>query len=216
MASVIYSSIMIIAGLGNPGKEYQNTRHNVGFWAIDALSNRFGAGENLKAHKGIISKFSFRGLEHLLLKPQTYMNLSGESVSSLLIEEEMAPESLIVIVDDINLPIGRIRIRASGSDGGHNGLKSIISHIGRKFWRIRVGVGEPRSEEDIEDSHQKLVSHVLGEISEDEWKIFENVLKDIPDIIALLLLGMGNQAMTKFNGKDFSSKTPTETDQEDD
>ena len=197
---------MIIAGLGNPGKEYDKTRHNVGFWAIDALSNRFRAEVTNKQHQALLGKFCFRGQEHILIKPQTFMNLSGESISSLLLEQELPPQQLLVIVDDINLPTGRIRLRSSGSDGGHNGLKSIINHIGKKFWRLRIGVGLPVNEdsETTEDSsHEALVDHVLGEVSSNETEIFDKILAELPDLVALWLLEMGNKAMTKFNGKRF-------------
>lgn len=190
---------MIIAGLGNPGKEYENTRHNAGFWAIDAIASKFHADFQHKAHNSLLCHLQFHGQQHLLLKPQTYMNLSGEAISAIMIETEIKPEELLVITDDINLPVGRLRLRASGSDGGHNGLKSIINHIGKGFWRLRIGVGQPGEP----GQPVGLIEHVLGSISKEEEKIFTDINRSIPELAALWLMGMGNKAMTSFNGIDF-------------
>ena len=200
---------MIITGLGNPGQQYDKTRHNFGFWAIDVIAAKLHVSLNIKQHSSIIGHLSFHGERHFLLKPQTYMNLSGEAASSIMLDEEIPPEELLVIVDDINLPIGRIRLRSSGSDGGHNGLKSIINHVGKKFWRLRVGVGLPimDKESEVQTNHEDLVSHVLGDLNNTEQKILDLVLSDIPDIVALWLLGMGNNAMTKYNGKIYETET---------
>lgn len=193
---------MIIAGLGNPGSEYANTRHNAGFWAADAIAAKFRSIFSSGKHQSLLGELTLHGQTHLLVKPQTYMNLSGEAISGLMLESGLAPQDLLVIVDDINLPTGRIRIRSSGSDGGHNGLKSIINHIGHNFWRLRIGVGQPLSAD--EDQHLNLVSHVLGAVSPRELEIYRLVLNEMPDIAAMWLLGMGNKAMTRFNGIDFS------------
>lgn len=198
---------MIITGLGNPGKEYEKTRHNFGFWAIESIAKKLHVDLNIKDHSSILGLLNFRGEKHFLIKPQTFMNLSGEAISSIMLSEEIPPEELLVIVDDINLPTGRIRLRSSGNDGGHNGLKSIINHVGKKFWRLRVGVGLPVDNESLNSDHENLVSHVLGDLNSIEEKIFALVLADIPDIVALWLLGMGNTAMTKFNGKVYSEAT---------
>jgi PTH1 family peptidyl-tRNA hydrolase len=194
---------MIIAGLGNPGREYENTRHNAGFWAADAIADRFRVALNIRQHQALTGQLFFHGQSHLLVKPQTYMNLSGESVAGLMLAADIAPEELLVIVDDINLATGRIRMRASGSDGGHNGLKSIIGHIGRNFWRLRIGVGQPIDENQDVTSHQNLVSHVLGSVTPAEMATFSRILSEVPEIAALWLLGMGNKAMTRYNGIDF-------------
>ncbi len=193
---------MIIAGLGNPGKEYENTRHNAGFWAIEAIAQKFRAAFGPKRHQAFVCQLQFHGAQHLLLKPQTFMNLSGEAISAIMIETGTTPEELLVITDDINLPVGRIRLRSSGSDGGHNGLKSIINHIGKGFWRLRIGVGLPVTPDS--DQHLHLVDHVLGSISDDETKIFTRINSVVPELAALWLMGMGNKAMTSYNGIDFS------------
>lgn len=194
---------MLIAGLGNPGKEYESTRHNAGFWAADAIAAKFRVSLNKKIDQAIVGELVFRNNKHLLAKPMTYMNLSGESISALMINNELAPEELLVIVDDINLPVGRIRLRASGSDGGHNGLRSVIHHVGKGFWRLRIGVGQPINDES--DDQSQMVSHVLGSISHEEQKIFNLILEEIPDLTALWLMNMGLQAMTKFNCRFFSA-----------
>jgi PTH1 family peptidyl-tRNA hydrolase len=193
---------MIIAGLGNPGKEYEITRHNAGFWAADAIAGKFHGTFSKKAFQALICDFQFHGARHFLVKPQTYMNLSGEAISAIMLDTETTPEQLLVITDDINLPTGRVRLRASGSDGGHNGLKSIINHIGKGFWRLRIGVGQPV--EPGQSQHSQLVDHVLGSISASETQIFEKINRAIPELAALWLMGMGNKAMTSFNGIDFA------------
>ncbi len=193
---------MIITGLGNPGKEYENTRHNAGFWAIDSIARKFRVPVETKSHQALAGSFIFNDKNCMLVKPQTYMNLSGESVSGLMLEMSLDPEQLLVITDDINLPTGRIRLRSSGSDGGHNGLKSIISHIGKNFWRLRIGIGAPLTDSETEE-HTTLVSHVLGSISPFETEVFCRIMSEIPDITALWLKDMGGQAMTKFNGKNY-------------
>ena len=149
--------LMIIAGLGNPGAEYANTRHNAGFWAADAIAARLRANFSPWKNHALVGELTLHGQVHLLIKPQTYMNLSGEAVAALMLENNVAPSELLVIVDDINLPTGRIRIRASGSDGGHNGLKSIINHIG-KNWRLRI-CGDNRLAKS--DSHDNLALYAL-------------------------------------------------------
>jgi PTH1 family peptidyl-tRNA hydrolase len=140
------------------------------------------------------------------------MNLSGEALAGILLETETNPENLLVITDDINLPTGRIRLRASGSDGGHNGLKSIINHLGKGFWRLRIGVGQPAN--DDENGHSILVDHVLGSISDEENQIFRDILREIPDICALWLMGMGNKAMTRYNGFNFKKSPEDNKDSE--
>lgn len=199
---------MIIAGLGNPGPKYEHTRHNAGFWAADAIADKFNCSFANKAYNALYANLSFHGKKHLLVKPQTYMNLSGEAISAIMIETELPPDKLLVIADDINLPTGRIRLRSAGSDGGHNGLKSIINHLGKGFWRLRIGVGQPKPEDD--EPHSQLVEHVLGSISEDEQKIFNDICAAIPDLAALWLMDMGNKAMTQFNGIDFSKTAEEE------
>ncbi len=193
---------MIVAGLGNPGREYERTRHNVGFWSMDVLAKRFKTTFDRTKHQALIADFSFKGDKHFLVKPQTFMNLSGESVSELLRIFQFQPRELLVIVDDVNLPVGRLRMRSAGSAGGHNGLKSIIGYIGEEFWRLRIGVGKP--EENPE--RQSLVGHVLGEVTNDEMVIFSNLLEDVPEIVVMFLMACGLRAMSRFNGRNYRPK----------
>ena len=198
---------MLIVGLGNPGKEYENTRHNVGFWSIDKLASFFTAAFSpVRIYKAEVASFGFNSEAHYLLKPMTYMNNSGDAVWAFLEDKPTEVSNILVIEDDINLPIGRVRLRANGSAGGHNGLKSIISRIGEEFWRLRIGVGQPKSEEnDGASEHEKLISHVLGEISPNEARILKQVIEQIPEIAKYWLSNEGNKAMNKYNSMVFEN-----------
>ena len=186
----------IIVGLGNPKKEYDNTRHNIGFDVIDALadSNRIGMTE--KKHKAVIGKGIIAGQKVLLVKPQTYMNLSGESVRELVdyfkIDETI---ELIVISDDISLDVGQLRIRKKGSAGGHNGLKNIILHLGHdSFHRIKMGVGEKPKNFDLAD-------YVLGHFTKEERLIMDESVKDACKAIELMINDDVDGAMNLYNKK---------------
>jgi len=186
---------LIIAGLGNPGREYEETRHNVGFWAIEFLGKHFKVGFTRKDHHSLLGEFTFKGDKHFLLKPQTFMNLSGEAVWSILAENKLPSTELLTIIDDVNLPVGKIRLRPSGTAGGHNGLKSIIGRIGEDFWRLRIGVGKPTSSD--------LVDFVLAEMEPREREIIQKIFEDLPEFVVLLLMGKGERAMSKFNGRNY-------------
>ena len=192
---------MLIAGLGNPGPEYDHTRHNLGFVAIDRLAQHFRTQFSHIRCRARVAEFSFKGNRHLLAKPQTFMNLSGESIAPLMTEEKLSREEILILVDDVNLPVGKIRLKPSGGAGGHNGLKSLISLIGENFWRLRVGVGAPEG---------NMVAHVLGPISHAEHLILQAVLGDVSSITCMLLAGMGGRAMTQFNGRDYAVPPGTE------
>lgn len=186
----------IIVGLGNPKKEYDNTRHNIGFDVIDVLaeSNRIGMIE--KKHKAVIGKGIIAGQKVLLAKPQTYMNLSGESVRELVdyfkIDETI---ELIVISDDISLDVGQLRIRKKGSAGGHNGLKNIILHLGHdNFHRIKMGVGEKPKNFDLAD-------YVLGHFTKEERLIMDESVKDACKAIELMINDDVDAAMNLYNKK---------------
>ena len=162
----------IIAGLGNPGKEYAGSRHNVGFMTLDELADRYNIDVREKAHKALIGKGMIEGNKVILVKPQTYMNLSGESIRSVMDYYKTEPSEFIVIYDDISLEPGQIRIRKKGSAGGHNGIKNIIAHLGtQEFPRIRIGVGEKPARMDLAD-------YVLGHFSKEEKERMEQAFKD--------------------------------------
>ncbi|MBQ3644161.1 MAG: aminoacyl-tRNA hydrolase [Candidatus Riflebacteria bacterium] len=197
---------MLIVGLGNPGKEYENTRHNAGFWCADKLASHFAVGFSpIRKYQADIAVFKYNSNTHYLLKPLTYMNNSGEAVWAFLQDKNIETSKILVIEDDINLPVGRIRLRANGSAGGHNGLKSIISKIGEDFWRLRIGVGQPQTDNSNSDSeHEKLISHVLGEINPSEAIILRQVIKIIPELAQDWLNGEGSKVMNKFNPMKFT------------
>ena len=188
--------MFVIVGLGNPGKKYENTRHNAGFIAIDALADKYGIRIDEKKHKALCGSGVIEGVKVLLVKPQTYMNLSGESVRSVLDFYKLDPEEeMMVIYDDISLAPGNIRIRKKGSAGGHNGIKSLIAHAGtQNFMRIKVGVGEKPSGWDLAD-------YVLGHFSEDDQSKLKEVMPDIMDAAVLMMQGDVDKAMNNYNAK---------------
>ena len=148
--------MFLIAGLGNPGKEYENTRHNAGFMVLDALADKLGADISEKKHKALCGKAVIGGQKVILLKPQTYMNSSGESIRAAADYYKVDPEDILVVYDDISLAPGQLRIRAKGSAGGHNGIKSITEHLGTDAYpRFKIGIGHPAR------NNKAVVNHVL-------------------------------------------------------
>ena len=186
--------MFIIAGLGNPGKDYKNTRHNIGFDVIDVIAEKHNISVIEKKHKAIIGKGVINGYKVILVKPQTYMNLSGESLREIIDYYKVDPiEELIVISDDISLNPGNIRIRKKGSAGGHNGLKSIIQHLGTDaFMRIKMGVGEKPKGYDLAD-------YVLGHFTPAENKEMDTACDHAVEAISLLVQEEVDAAMNRFN-----------------
>lgn len=185
----------IIAGLGNPGKQYETTRHNVGFRVIDILADRMGICADEKKHKALCGRGILEGQKTILLKPQTFMNLSGESIRSAADFYKAEPQNIIIIYDDISLEPGQLRIRGKGSAGGHNGVKNIIAHLGtQEFPRIKVGIGEkPRG--------MDLADYVLSRFSKGEQEMMEEAYKEAADAAAVFLSQGIAEAMNRFNGK---------------
>lgn len=183
----------IIVGLGNPGSKYFLTRHNIGFMAIDELAKRLGVSLNKKAHSSVCAKAVINGKKCLIMQPQTYMNNSGEAVAAAAKFYKVPSERIIVIFDDISLDVGKMRIRRKGSDGGHNGIKSICCHIDDNFPRIKLGVGaKPNPDYD-------LASWVLSKFrSEDMPKINDTVCSAC-DAVELMVNGEIDKAMNLFN-----------------
>lgn len=186
----------MIVGLGNPTKEYENTRHNIGFDTIDAIAEKYDIAVLEKKHKALIGKGFIEGQKVILAKPLTYMNLSGESVRELVdyykIEET---QELIVIFDDISLDVGQLRIRKKGSAGGHNGVKNIIKQLGHDtFMRIKMGVGEKPKGYDLAD-------YVLGHFSEKERKIMDDSVEKAADAVKMMLFEGADAAMNVYNKK---------------
>lgn len=186
----------IIAGLGNPDKRYEHTRHNVGFDVIDAMAKKYNVELTEKKHQAIYGSGYIAGQKVLLVKPQTYMNLSGESIQAILNFYKLDAENdLLVIFDDISLAPGRIRVRAKGSAGGHNGIKNIIAMTGTQgFARIKVGVGEKPEGWDLAD-------YVLGRFSKEERVLVEDAFLDAIEAAEMILADDLSAAMNKFNGK---------------
>jgi len=186
----------IIVGLGNPGKEYDKTRHNIGFATIDKIAEKEDIDVSEKKHKAIIGKGYIDGQKVILAKPQTYMNLSGESVRQLADYYKVDEKSeLIVISDDISLDVGHIRVRKKGSAGGHNGLKNIIAHLGHDtFVRIKIGVGEKPKGYDLAD-------YVLGHFSKDEQMTMDEASERAYNAIRMIITEDADAAMNAFNRK---------------
>ena len=190
------SKMFIIAGLGNPTKEYEGTRHNVGFDVIDRLSEKHNIAVDTKKHRAFIGKGMIAGQKVILAKPQTYMNLSGESIRSLLdyykVDEE---HELLVIYDDVSLGVGQLRIRAKGSAGGHNGIKNIIAHLGGQvFPRIKIGVGEKPPKYDLAD-------YVLGHFSKAEKILMDEGYDNAVRAVEMIVSGDIEGAMNEYNRK---------------
>lgn len=183
----------LIAGLGNPGPKYDLTRHNAGFMVVDALAEHFGCDMRRVKFKGLYGKCKIAGEDAVLLKPSTFMNLSGQSVTEAMNFFHIPPERVLLVFDDISLDVGRMRIRLKGSDGGHNGVKNIIYLSGSdRFPRIKIGVGHKPEGWD-------LANWVLSRFSGDEQKLLDTVAKNAGDAVELILSGQPDKAMNRFN-----------------
>ncbi len=186
--------MFLIVGLGNPGIAYRSSRHNAGFLALDVLAERLNIALVKRAHKAIVGEGYCNGQKVILAKPQTYMNLSGESVQSLLSYYKLPLDRLVVLYDDIDLSVGDIRIRASGSAGTHNGMRSILVCLGNEegFPRVRIGVGKQKPGRD-------LASHVLGKPAAEEQELLEQAYQNAAEAAALIVDGRLLDAQTKYN-----------------
>ena len=183
----------LLVCLGNPGKEYANTRHNIGFLAADALEKRTGVKFNKLKYRALTGEVTLGGQRVLVVKPQTYMNLSGEAVKLAGGFYKIPPEHILVLYDDVSLPLGKLRIRASGSAGGHNGIKNIIAHLGTDaFPRIKVGVGAPQREDG-------LVDWVIGSFTASERKVVDEAIERALDAAACVIEHGVSEAQNRFN-----------------
>ena len=184
----------LIAGLGNPGKQYEGSRHNAGFSSVDILADKLGISINENKHKGLCGKGIIGGEKVILLKPQTYMNLSGESVRAAADFYKIQPDHIIVIYDDVSLEVGQLRIRTKGSAGGHNGIKNIIAHLGtQEFPRVKVGVGAKPPKMDLAD-------YVLSRFSKEDRAKMEDAFKEAAEAVEVLITDGSDRAMNRFNG----------------
>lgn len=184
----------IIVGLGNPGKQYEGTRHNVGFMALDFLASSLGARVERLKFQSLTGDAAIAGKRVLLMKPHTYMNLSGQAVRDAAAFHKIPMDKVLVVADDVSLPVGSLRIRKKGSDGGHNGLKNIIYLTGRDdFPRVKIGVGQkPHPDYD-------MVDWVLGRFPTEDMETISALIRDIPPICEHFVRGELDRAMSKYN-----------------
>lgn len=186
---------MLIVGLGNPGKQYEKTVHNVGFMVVDRLLDKLGVKAKDKGHEAVFATTFCKGNKVIIAKPQTYMNLSGESVKQLVKYNDMNASDVVVVYDDIDLPLGAIRIRKEGSAGTHNGMKNVIANLGTtEVARIRVGVGDDRGKMQLKDY---VLSNVCGEKKEKLDKVIDRVSQCLQDYIQD---GDIEAVMRRYNG----------------
>jgi len=194
---------LLVVGIGNPGREYEKTRHNLGFEVVDLLAKRWGAGDFRKKFHGLIVELPDRKVT--LIKPQTYVNLSGQCVGEAVAFYKLQPENqVLVLVDDLDLPPGQLRLRLSGSSGGHNGLKSIIAALGTdNFYRVRIGIGRSSGTESRD--------HVLSRIKKDEEQIYLEAIKAAADSVEVTINEGFKKAMERFNRKPVVTSNITES-----
>lgn len=185
----------MIVGLGNPGNEYAGTRHNVGWMLVDALAEHLCINEWRSREKGMVAEGRIGSEKILLVKPLTYMNNSGECVGPLMRWYKLEPEDIMAAHDDMDIPIGTIRIRKKGSAGGHNGIKSLLSHIGSEnFGRLRIGIGRPQP-------GWSVINHVLAKFNDQEQEEIGNAIKQLIPAVECMVLEGPDMAMNKFNPK---------------
>ena len=182
----------LIVGLGNPGKEYAGTRHNCGFMVIDRLASKLNVDVDQNKFKGLYAKVKYHGEDIILLKPQTYMNLSGESVNAMMNFFKIDKEELLVIYDDLDMPVGKLRLRKTGSAGGHNGIKNIIAHLNSQdFKRIRVGIDRHK--------YMNVADYVLSRFSKVESEAIEQGIENAANAVLDYLDNDFNHAMNYYN-----------------
>lgn len=188
------SAIRLIVGLGNPGREYETTRHNAGYWWVDGLARLQSLNFKSEARfHGLMARGQLHGHEMLLLKPQTFMNISGRAVGALAQFYKIAPAEILVVHDELDLPPGVARLKLGGGHGGHNGLKDIIAHLGSKdFWRLRLGIGHPGERTDV-------AGYVLNDPRREERELIDEAMQKALDIAHLVIEGKTEAAMLKLH-----------------
>ncbi len=182
--------MLLFAGLGNPGAQYQNNRHNVGFMAADAIARRHSFSPWTKKFKGLIAEGNIAGEKIILIKPQTFMNLSGQSVGEAMRFYKLAPSALTVLYDELDLVAGKVRVKVGGGAGGHNGIRSLDQHVGKDYRRVRIGIGHPGVKEMVH-------GHVLGDFAKADKDWLEPLLDTIADSAGLLAKGDDSGFMNK-------------------
>ncbi|MFH1665789.1 MAG: aminoacyl-tRNA hydrolase [Candidatus Omnitrophota bacterium] len=193
----------IIVGLGNPGLRYRNTRHNAGFMVLKTLAARHGIAIKKKGYQGMYGAGRIQREETLLFEPLTYMNLSGEAVTAVCSSRLESYDDLLVVTDDVNIPIGKMRLRGKGSSGGHNGLKSIIDKIGSNFARLRIGVGPEKASGGVETGLiGDMSAYVLSVFSREEKKVLKKVIDKAADCLEDWLAAGAGETIKRYNGAD--------------
>jgi PTH1 family peptidyl-tRNA hydrolase len=194
--------LTLIVGLGNPGPTYERTRHNAGFALIDELARRAGASLRRDArHQGELARVSMAGADVWLLKPMTYMNLSGQSVGSLAGFYRIAPQAILVAHDELDFPPGVVRLKEGGGAGGHNGLRDIIARLGAAFWRLRIGIGHPGDRDAVLD-------YVLGRPPAAEAGLIQEAVLAAADAVPIMLTDGAQKAMSRLHAIGSSSPSP--------
>jgi len=192
--------VRLIVGLGNPGREYTHSRHNVGFWCLNRLARRHGIAFASRGRLAAVGEGRLTGQPVILAKPRTFVNLSGRAVSHLLQRYHLSPQQLLVVCDDLDLPLGRVRLRPSGSHGGHRGMRSIIEAIGSQdFPRIRIGIGRPEVAGEPTWEPEAVVDYVLGPMTAEERRILDEAVATAGEAILCLLAEGVEAAMNRFN-----------------
>lgn len=181
----------LVVGLGNPGPKYERNRHNIGFMAVDEIVRRHSFSAWRSRFQGVTSEGEIAGEKVLILKPATFMNESGRSVGEAMRFFKLTPDDVTVLYDELDLAPTRIKVKQGGGNGGHNGLKSIDAHIGKEYWRVRIGIGHPGDK-------SRVVGHVLSDFSKAEWPEFERLLEGISDRFDLLARGKAPDFMSKL------------------
>ncbi|MER8382374.1 aminoacyl-tRNA hydrolase [Mesorhizobium sp. M0189] len=197
--------MLVFAGLGNPGAKYANNRHNVGFMAADAIARRHSFSPWSKKFQGLIAEGTLAGDKVILIKPQTFMNLSGQSVGEALRFYKLGPSALTVFYDEIDLAAGKVRVKVGGGSGGHNGIRSLDQHVGKDFRRVRIGVGHPGVKEMVH-------GHVLGDFAKGDREWLDVLLDAIADGAGLLAKGDDNSFMNRVTLALREKLTPTGDD----
>ena len=187
--------LRIIVGLGNPGPEHQVTRHNVGFWFVDLLARRHGAEfRDYRKYSGETARVTIEGQELILLKPTTYMNRSGLSIRQISDFYKVVPDDILVAHDELDLPVGSVRLKRGGGHGGHNGLRDTIAHVGENFWRLRLGIGHPGNKSEV-------IDYVLTRAPRVEEEMILEAVNTAADSVPLILEQGAERAMTKLHSR---------------
>jgi PTH1 family peptidyl-tRNA hydrolase len=191
---IMSEPIKLIVGLGNPGREYEATRHNAGFWWVDELARNSDANfRNDSKFHGLVARTALHGHEVHLLKPQTFMNVSGRAVVALALFYKILPDQILVVHDELDLPPGSAKLKLGGGHGGHNGLKDIIAHLGTKdFWRLRIGIGHP-------GERSEVVNYVLNAPRKEEQVLIDEALQRALDVAGPVIEGKMEAAMLKLH-----------------